>query len=168
MMIWALYTTRSRSTNVGTEWYGLSSLKSSGSTSLPTSMTSTVMPFSANTSRTRWLCGHTAREYSVITGLRLPVVAMSPPHRYYRRALRDASNPTDSGDRFVARHGRWGRLYRIEGARWGCRHAAYAVKSRVQRECARRRSGFDGCVPPPSSSFLPAIPSPPVCPDGAG
>src|SRR3569833_3339065 len=39
-------------------------------------MMSTVMPFSASTKRTRWLCGHVAREYKVMTDLRLADVAM--------------------------------------------------------------------------------------------
>src|SRR6185312_2656721 len=60
------YSTRSRSTSVGTLWYGLRSSRSSGNLPGSTLTMSMLMPFSASTMRVRWLHGSLGAEKSVM------------------------------------------------------------------------------------------------------
>src|SRR5688572_7091563 len=70
------YSTRSRSTSVGTLLYGFRSSKSSGRLPSSTSTMSIVMLFSASTNRARWLHGSVGFENSVITDRRLAMTVM--------------------------------------------------------------------------------------------
>src|SRR5882672_9595834 len=82
MMTRESYSTRSRSTRVGTLWYGLRSSRSSGNLPGSTLTMSMLMPFSASTMRVRWLHGSLGAEKSVMMDrlldkFPLPQIAMA-------------------------------------------------------------------------------------------
>src|SRR5690606_25405313 len=89
------YSTRSRSTSVGTLLYGFRSRRSSGRLPSSTSTMSILMLFSASTSRVRWLHGHAGFENSVMTDRRLAMTVIrntlleSLSARYARRGSMD-------------------------------------------------------------------------------
>src|SRR5690606_16389980 len=70
------YSTRSRSTSVGTLLYGFRSRRSSGRLPSSTSTMSMLMLFSASTSLVRWLQGSAGFENSVITDRRLAITVI--------------------------------------------------------------------------------------------
>src|SRR5688572_15207 len=86
MMTRESYSTRSRSTSVGTLWYGFRSRRSSGNLPGSTLTMSMLMPFSASTMRVRWLHGSLGAEKSVMMDRLLDKFPL--PQYQRRRTLR--------------------------------------------------------------------------------